>query len=162
MKRGLIALAITLALSGGTYGAIYFTRTEKPVETRQALLTTTTLELNANVIHELVNAERVKAGLQPFVLDERLNATAQRKADEMMSTGVYDHVNEQGIHGYTYTKDIPECRVASENLQYGASDNGTTVEGWMLSKPHREAMLSSSFRIVGYGVSGRYVVQHMC
>nr|DAU97332.1 MAG TPA: hypothetical protein [Caudoviricetes sp.] len=124
---------------------------------------------------ELVNQERAKVGVAPLKLDERLNASAQEKADDMQNRGYYDHKSPDGIEGYSLVfKHMPsKCRYASENLaevsttdsKFGSSR--FTIDNWMHStKGHREAILDAKYSLVGFGISKQghdlIVVQHFC
>lgn len=130
---------------------------------------------DAQEMLELVNQERAKVGAAPLKLDERLNASAQEKADDMQNRDYYDHKSPDGIEGYSLVfKHIPNrCRYASENLakvsttdsKFGSSR--FTIDNWMHStKGHREAILDAKYSLVGFGISKQgydlIVVQHFC
>lgn len=130
---------------------------------------------DAQEMLELVNQERAKVGVAPLKLDERLNASAQEKADDMQNRGYYDHKSPDGIEGYSLVfKHMPsKCRYASENLaevsttdsKFGSSR--FTIDNWMHStKGHREAILDAKYSLVGFGISKQghdlIVVQHFC
>lgn len=130
---------------------------------------------DAQEMLELVNQERAKVGVAPLKLDERLNASAQEKADDMQNRDYYDHKSPDGIEGYSLVfKHMPNrCRYASENLakvsttdsKFGSSR--FTIDNWMHStKGHREAILDAKYSLVGFGISKQgydlIVVQHFC
>lgn len=130
---------------------------------------------DAQKMLELVNQERAKVGVAPLKLDERLNASAQEKADDIQNRGYYDHKSPDGIEGYSLVfKHMPsKCRYASENLaevsttdsKFGSSR--FTIDNWMHStKGHREAILDAKYSLVGFGISKQgydlIVVQHFC
>jgi uncharacterized protein YkwD len=130
---------------------------------------------DAQEMLELVNQERAKVGVAPLKLDERLNASAQEKADDMQNRDYYDHKSPDGIEGYSLVfKHMPsKCRYASENLaevsttdsKFGSSR--FTIDNWMHStKGHREAILDAKYSLVGFGISKQgydlIVVQHFC
>jgi len=130
---------------------------------------------DAQEMLELVNGERAKVGVAPLKLDERLNASAQEKADDMQNRDYYDHKSPAGIEGYSLVfKHMPNrCRYASENLaKVSTTDNkfGSsrfTIDNWMHStKGHREAILDAKYSLVGFGISKQgydlIVVQHFC
>lgn len=130
---------------------------------------------DAQEMLELVNQERAKVGAAPLKLDERLNASAQEKADDMQNRDYYDHKSPDGIEGYSLVfKHMPNrCRYASENLaKVSTTDNkfGSsrfTIDNWMHStKGHREAILDAKYSLVGFGISKQgydlIVVQHFC
>lgn len=130
---------------------------------------------DAQEMLELVNQERAKVGVAPLRLDERLNASAQEKADDMQNRGYYGHVSPEGTRGTLFVfKHMPsKCRYAGENLaevsntdsKFGSSR--FTIDNWMHStKGHREAILDAKYSLVGFGISKQgydlIVVQHFC
>lgn len=132
------------------------------------------LALTVDNLLKLVNREREKAGVAPLQLDERLNKTAQMKADDMARYNYFAHVNPNtGKHGYEYLNDENiQCSPASENLASLVGDMRNaeaTVDGWVGSKAHREAILNGKHTLTGFGVAklndgrGTYVaVEHFC
>lgn len=122
---------------------------------------------DAQELLELVNAERAKVGVAPLVIDERLNASAQMKADDMVKYNYFGHVNHDGTRGASYIGITAPgvCSIGSENIRDNNTDINTSreaVDGWMSSKPHHEAMLRSDFTLTGFGVRNDQVVQHFC
>lgn len=117
---------------------------------------------------ELVNAERQRVGVAPLVMDERLNASAQEKADDMVNRNYRDHVSPEGIHGYelVFKHTGRECRHAGENLAWRTDNTvGTTRDAfnwWMSSEPHRKAIQDSKYTKTGIGINKDVVVQHFC
>lgn len=121
----------------------------------------------ADKILELVNIERAKVGVAPLTSDPRLVASAQAKANDMLTNDYYGHSNPKtGVHGYEY---IPHgiCRFKSENLD-GANSSEEAVNELLASPPHKMAMLSSRYQLIGIAVvqiapkNTHYVVQHFC
>lgn len=121
----------------------------------------------------LVNAEREKAGVAPLQMDERLNQSAQAKADDMVANNYYDHESPTtGKKGYTYVDDYAQnaCSYRSESLEGGSGAYSTAssmVSDWMGSKSHRDALLNSRYTLTGIGVvqdrnGGWLAVQHFC
>lgn len=130
---------------------------------------------DAQEMLELVNKERAKVGAAPLKLDERLNASAQEKANDMQNRDYYEHESPDGIEGYSLVfKHMPnKCRYASENLAKVSTADGRvgnsrfTIDNWMRStKGHREAILDAKYSLVGFGISKQgydlIVVQHFC
>lgn len=130
---------------------------------------------DAQEMLELVNQERAKVGVAPLRLDERLNASAQEKADDMQNRGYYDHKSPDSIEGYSlvFKHMQNRCRYASENLAKVSTADGKignsrfTIDNWMRStKGHREAILDAKYSLVGFGISKQgydlIVVQHFC
>lgn len=118
-----------------------------------------------NLLRE-VNEERVKAGVTPLAINPLLNQSAQAKADEIESTGVYSHTGVTGKHGYEYIREMKlGCLASSENLAADTTAQGA-INDWLVSKPHKDAMLDAQYDSVGFGVSDgigyQYIVQHFC
>ena len=114
----------------------------------------------------LVNAERAKVGVAPLTLDERLNQSAQRKADDMTEYGYFDHVSpNDGRHGFEYIADTGiYCETDSENLTQNTliNDARHAFDAWVASEAHHSAMVDPAYDLTGFGISGNYVVQHFC
>ena len=120
----------------------------------------------------LVEANRLRAakGVAPLRLDERLNETAQVRADDMAKRNYFSHYDP--VTGENLAKILnkywPEpCQGVSENLDgayYGQSP--FAGEGWVSSKPHYEAEIDPKYDITGFGsviTDGQvYYVQHFC
>ena len=128
---------------------------------------------DAQEMLELVNQERAKVGAAPLKLDERLNASAQEKADDMQNRDYYGHVSPDGTRGTLFVfKHIPsKCRYAGENLAnilIPDSNSRNPISTWMSStKGHREAILDKDYDLVGFGIAkdkygNSLIVQHFC
>ncbi len=179
MKK-VIVITIILALVTGVGGGVWLkTRLDAQaaagVAQEQAESKYDVGPPDAQEMLELVNQERAKVGVAPLRLDERLNASAQEKADDMQNRGYYGHVSPEGTRGTLFVfKHMPsKCRYAGENLaevsntdsKFGSSR--FTIDNWMHStKGHREAILDAKYSLVGFGVSKQgydlIVVQHFC
>ena len=179
MKKAVI-ITIILALVAGVGGGVWLkTRLDAQaaagVAQEQAESKYDVGPPDAQEMLELANQERAKVGVAPLKLDERLNASAQEKADDMQNRGYYDHKSPDGIEGYSLVfKHMPnKCRYASENLAKVSTADGKignsrfTIDNWMRStKGHREAILDAKYSLVGFGISKQgydlIVVQHFC
>lgn len=146
------------------YTLIYWNTPAKP--SVQSVQVTKDVPLNADTILTLVNAERAKAGVAPLTLDPRLVQSSQTKADDMVTNNYFAHINPAtGVNGYTL---IPSgmCVYRSENIgnsiDLSGDNNQQTVEWWMNSKPHHDAMLNPEYTLTGIAVNGHYSVQHFC
>ena len=99
-------------------------------------------EVSPNPLESLVNAERTKAGKQPFTTSETLRSSACTKADHMLSQDYWAHTSPDGVTpwsfiekaGYRYT-------TAGENLAKSYPDDASLVAAWMNSPSHRENVL---------------------
>lgn len=132
------------------------------VDNRPVATTAPVSTPNVNDLLVIINEERLKAGVKPLTIDDRLNSSAQQKADQMALTGEYGHVDSKGKHGYEYI--TVECIYKSENLNAGMLTRNyrQTVDSWLNSPAHKQAMLSDEYEITGIAIKGDYVVQHFC
>ena len=124
---------------------------------------------DAQEILELVNQERTRIGVAPLIMDENVQKSAQLKADDMEAKGYRQHI----IPGtqYTLSKEMAywvnkSCSKSSENISW-RTDNipGTSQDvfnGWMSSKPHREAIQDPKYTKTGIGTHKDIAVQHFC
>ena len=98
------------------------------------------------------NAQRAANGLGGLSLNDKLDAAAQAKADDMAARNYWSHYTPEGnppwvfvsSQGYSYQK-------LGENLAAGFSDEQSAINGWMASPPHRENLLDPAFSNVGFG-----------
>lgn len=171
MRRYLKYLALLL-LAYLVFTGVYLINERKtPTQATQPVQTTQTVQLpnvekpTAQRLLELTNAERAKAGVKPLIMDERLNQSAQKKADEMAIEGWDEtpHVNDSGLSGHSYIFNfMPQCKYGSENLLHDYYDVNAAFAGWMNSQPHKAAILDARYEYVGFAINGGYVAQHFC
>lgn len=129
---------------------------------------------NKDEIFNLINKERERNGNSLLVRDERLDTSAQMKADEMASEGYYSHYNPTtGRSGGQFVFDQAPgvCKLASENLAKNINAgrfNYDVANGWFNSPPHYAAILDSKYTLAGIGLAKLpdenyyYIVQHFC
>ncbi len=99
------------------------------------------------------NNARSQNGLGGFSLNDKLNNSAQAKANDMIARDYWAHNTPDGTlpwwffeqAGYNYSS-------AGENLAYGFSDSASTVNGWMNSPAHKANILGA-FTEVGFGIA---------
>lgn len=99
------------------------------------------------------NTKRLAAGLQPLQLSQELSQAAAGKAADMFGNNYWAHVSPAGKTpwdfiigaGYRYS-------VAGENLAKNFQDSTGVVDAWMNSPTHKENLLKSSYREVGFAV----------
>lgn len=99
------------------------------------------------------NAKRQENGLTPLKLNDQLSAAAAKKAADMFAKNYWAHTSPTGAtpwdfiigSGYHYN-------VAGENLAKNFFTSGGVVDAWMNSPSHRDNMLKSSYRDVGFAV----------
>lgn len=116
----------------------------------------------------IVNSLRLKQGVDPLVIDSRLNASAQLKADDMNMNSYFDHKSPLGKQGYEYipeTMGLGSCVYVSENIQYTPATKYTAeqaIENWRTSESHYKAMIDPRYSLTGFGIANGYIVEHFC
>jgi hypothetical protein len=117
-------------------------------------------EMSRSGLLSNTNTQRANNGKASLALNDKLNASAQAKANDMVARNYWSHNTPDGqqpwvffdAQGYAYTK-------AGENLATGYATTYDTVIGWMNSPTHRSNMLDGVFTEVGFGFanSANYV-----
>ena len=108
---------------------------------------------------DLVNAERVKAGLKPLAADPQLARAARSKAEDMRDNNYFSH--ESPTYG-SFTSLLQKFgirfRTAGENIAAGYRTPAEVVAAWMNSPGHRSNILNANFSAigVGYAAGGSY------
>lgn len=169
MKRIVLYILAITAVSALTFTGlvIYSSQAEEPVRTA-IKAPVEQIPLNADTIFNLVNAEREKAGLKPLVRDTRLDATAQARADDMVARKYFSHNDPvTGENLVNILNGQKQCASSSENIAANLTktpnkDNEETVESWMNSTAHRDALLRADYTHTGVAVNGDKIVQHFC
>jgi hypothetical protein len=98
--------------------------------------------------------ERQKAGVAALSLSSQLNQAAQNHADDMTKNNYFSHTGLNGSQpsdrataaGYNYS-------YVGENIAAGHSTPAETIKQWMNSQGHRENILNSNYRKIGFGYS---------
>lgn len=143
-------------------------RPEIPVQNAVITSQTQDIPLNADRILELVNIERKKVNVAPLVIDTGLVNTAQSRADDMSSRNYFSHNDPiTGENMVNILKQQKQCVYASENIVWikypnTLEDNQESIDTWLNSPAHKEAMLDPKYTITGVGVKDKRVVQHFC
>lgn len=180
-KRILLILLAVLAIAGGGYGAWakWGVKAEAPkqvavqkVEAPRSVYTPVPEEPKATVasLFAAVNAERAKVGIPALVLDERLNRSAQVKADDMRNRNYVGHIDPDGKHGYEYAREYASniCMPhVSENLILDSrgpmvAPTHVIIDAWISSELHYKAMVSQDYAYTGFGINKGLVVEHFC
>lgn len=179
MKTRAVAIAILglLTISVAGYAYIAVTPPTEP-DNRQIQQVTapapTKYELGpptAEELLELVNAERAKAGVAPLKIDERVQKSAQLKADDMAVNNYDSHIMPST--GKVLSPEMNDllvsaCTSSSENYNWGTGVYRTAasaMSGWMNSKPHHDAILNPDYSLTGFGIAWgekMIVVEHFC
>lgn len=114
-----------------------------------------------------VNEVRAKAGVPPLVIDERLNKSAQTKADDMKARNYFGHVSPDGVRGNDIAHgNMPECVALNENITDSGTPEYNTLEAgmkaWVDSPGHYKQMIKPEYSRTGFGITSTGLVQHFC
>lgn len=112
----------------------------------------TGLEAEEQQMLELINAERVKAGLKPLAVDLPLARVAEIKSRDMVDNNYFSH--ESPTYGSPFEMMDQfgiRYRSAGENIACNRSVEAAH-KALMESKGHRENILGSQFTHIGIGI----------
>ncbi len=111
-------------------------------------------DIDRQILLAETNRNRTQNGLSILAENEKLNASALAKCNDMIARNYWSHYGPNGDEkpwefitkaGYSYNK-------SGENLAYGQENAPDVINGWMNSPKHRDNMLKPEFTEVGYGV----------
>ncbi|WP_339213267.1 CAP domain-containing protein [Solibacillus sp. FSL W8-0372] len=101
---------------------------------------------------ELTNAERVKAGLQPFKTHAPLMAAAREKSQDMKDKNYFSHTSPTYGSPFDRLKALGiSYKAAGENIAKGQRTAQEVVTAWMNSEGHRANILNANFTHIGVG-----------
>lgn len=104
----------------------------------------------AQQVVDLVNAERVKAGLMTLTVDEKIEAAALVRAKETEVS--FSHTRPNGTSFSTaLTEQGVSYRGSGENIAWGQRTPQEVMTGWMNSDGHRANILNPKFTKIGVG-----------
>lgn len=113
----------------------------------------------AGRVVELVNQERVKAGLVPLRWNDTLAVAGTAHAQDMAARNYFAHNSPEG------STPVERARKAGfpaygwgglyvgENLARGFATAGAAMRGWLASESHRVNLLHAKYRETGVGVA---------
>lgn len=104
----------------------------------------------AEQVADLVNAERIKAGLNKLVIDKEISAAALIRTKEIETS--FSHTRPDGRRFTTVLTDNGiRFRGAGENIAWGFVSPEKVMEAWMNSEGHRANILDPDYRKIGVG-----------
>ncbi len=116
-----------------------------------------TPEQKAQEVFKLVNTERMKAGLQPYKYDLRLEKAAMVRAKEIAVK--FSHIRPDGRNSSTAVSEAGVGCPSGENIGMGTSSAPEIMQAWMDSSGHKIAILSRSSTHIGVGYYEGHWVQ---
>jgi len=173
MRRYMLAVIPLIALIAIVIVLLPSSKPETPKVDNRPVATTSSVPITVPVstptraeLLALTNKARADNGLAPLTLDERLNTSAQRKAEDQVKYGYQGHVSpNDGRHGYEYVwETYPTCAEPSENLALDTKGYSSEYlhNGLMNSPAHRTAILKPTYKVIGFGITDNGIVEHFC
>ncbi len=127
--------------------------TPTPVPASQA-----NLSKDEQLLLNLINAERTKAGLSALKADAELMNVARIKAKDMVENNYFSHQSPTYGSPFDMMRQFGiTFKTAGENIA-GNSTEEAAVKAWMNSEGHRKNILNGNFNYTGIGIysSPRY------
>lgn len=113
-----------------------------------------TSNFTANAIIRLTNSARIENKLKALNTNQKLNAAAQLKAQDMLTKGYFAHVSPQKITPwYWFKKAGYGYSSAGENLAMDFVAAEDVTEAWLNSPSHRRNLLNSKYLDIGVAVA---------
>ncbi|MDO8463489.1 MAG: CAP domain-containing protein [bacterium] len=114
--------------------------------------------VHADGVVARTNAVRAQEGVVPLRADASLTAAAQDRAEGIVRSGVFSHVQADGTpfshaaqeHGYAFAH-------LGENLAINLLSEEPLITAWNESPTHRQNLLGAHYRDVGVGIASGYV-----
>lgn len=98
------------------------------------------------------NEQRSQAQAPSLKINDRLEAAAQAKADDMAKRNYWSHKTPEGSPPWTFVADQHySYQKLAENLAAGFDNEDSVIKGWMASPAHKANLLDSDLVDVGFG-----------
>ncbi len=102
----------------------------------------------------LVNDERIEAGLHPLTWNDQLFNAARSHSLNMAVENYFSHTSLDGRSAGDRIFDAGyDWQTYGENIAYGYTDPDAVMTGWMNSDGHRANILNGSFCELGVGMA---------
>lgn len=100
----------------------------------------------------LINEQRVAAGLPALLVDDELQNVARVKAQDMVNNNYFSHTSPTYGSPFDMMKSFGiSYKTAGENIA-GNSTNSGAVNAWMNSSGHKANILNNSYNYTGLAV----------
>ena len=110
-----------------------------------------------DLVHVLINDERVSNGVEALAHDAALRAVARAHSEDMIARDFFDHTNPDGDSPFDRMSDAGiSYSSAGENIAWNrgyADPAEVAVTGWMNSTGHRNNILNAGFTHAGLGAA---------
>lgn len=105
-----------------------------------------------------VNAERVKADLPPYEVDQQIRAMALAHAQDMVVREYFSHITPEGVtlRGRFAKAGLTDATNVGEDIQRNTRPASEAVQfalNWFMnSRPHRANILHPNHNRIGVGI----------
>jgi hypothetical protein len=138
---------IVLVLTGLWLGHPLVNRAQRGVLAYSTDVTDNSLLIDSNQARK-DNAKPV------LVENSQLDQAANAKAQDMMTRDYWSHMTPDGKTPWTFVSAAGyHYQKAGENLAYGFGSSSEVIKGWLNSPAHKENLLDSNYRDVGFGIA---------
>jgi uncharacterized protein YkwD len=160
MHRGLIAGGLVLVVLGvtassapvGSLRSVAFAQSPHVYPLPARVAASQIDEADEAAVLNLVNQERVAAGLVPLMPHATIQSAARAHGREMFASGYLTHLSRDGRTPRDRVLGLGvRVSVIGENLAY-AADARAAHDALMASEPHRRNILLPEYRLIGIGV----------
>lgn len=128
------------------------TPTSAPASGYPPISPVTSLSADEQLMIDMVNQERVAAGLKPLAVDYRLVSVAVAKAKDMKNNRYFDHISPTYGTPFAMMQAVGlNVRWAAENIATNNSVAGA-MAAFMKSSGHRANILDPKFTHIGVGI----------
>lgn len=113
----------------------------------------TSIDISIQQLLELTNRKRGEQGLPPLTINQHLVDAASLKAKDMFTKDYWAHRAPDGKTPWVFIKQAGyDYAYAGENLARGFTNASDVVDAWMASETHRENVISSHYKDIGFAV----------
>lgn len=136
-------------------------RLPPPKSSTEVQYTESYVEELERAVHDRINVERVRAGLQVLGYDDTLAQVAAAHSTDMAVKNYFAHEDENGCSsscrvdasGYKWRAVGENLFLLKSTHRYSIEDaSAIIVAGWMGSEGHRRNVLEADFTVEGVGV----------
>lgn len=115
-------------------------------------------EIASSVLIDLTNEHRIEANEVPLLKNEKLEAAAKLKGEDMVAKEYFSHDSPDGVTPWYWFRQAGYSFLyAGENLAINFTDSADVEKAWIKSPSHRANILNKEFREIGIAtVPGMY------
>lgn len=111
-------------------------------------------------VFQIVNRERLDAGLSSYAYNVELAVAAQLHAEDMAANGYFDHTSQDGRNFSQRAEEAGyDAFPRGENIAAGQTTPEGVMDSWMNSDGHRANILSGDSNEIGVGFAENHWVQ---